>query len=104
MTKTEDRKVTFTRENAKKCICWKCPVQANSKCIEENSEKMGDVMTTDFFDPEIVPGLYCSSGIAACEDIDTDKYCICPECDIYMEYNLGDGEPTDHYCKNGNAR
>ncbi len=96
--------VPFTRPNAKKCICWECPVQANSQCIKENSEKMGEVMSTKYFEPEIVPGLYCSSGVASCKDIDTDQDCLCGGCAVFREYNLGKGKPTDHYCKNGNAK
>jgi hypothetical protein len=41
MRQTTTVKVPFTRPNAKKCICWECPVQADSQCIKENSEKMG---------------------------------------------------------------
>lgn len=31
---------------------------------------MGEVMTSKFFGPKIVPGLYCTSGAARCQDID----------------------------------
>ncbi len=96
-------KVPFTRPNAKKCICWQCPVQADSACIKANSEKMGEVMKTKFFTPDVVPGLYCSSGAASCGDIKTDRACICGGCDVYGEYKLAAGKPTDHYCKNGAA-
>lgn len=96
--------VSFTRENAKKCICWECPVQADSSCIKKNEEKMGEVMSTNFFEPEIVPGLYCSSGVASCKDIDTSKPCICYKCPIFLEFNLSENQPIDHYCKNGKAK
>ncbi len=97
-------KVPFTRANAKKCVCWQCPVQAKSECIKKNADKMGEVMSTKFFEPEIVPGLYCSSGIAACKDIDTKQACICGGCPVYGEYDLSANQPPDHYCKNGFAR
>ncbi len=97
-------KVPFTRSNAKNCICWKCPVQADSVCIKTNADKMGEVMSTKFFTPDIVPGLYCSSGIASCKDIDTSRSCICGDCKVYDSYNLAAGHPTDHYCGNGMAK
>lgn len=103
MNQTTDVKVPFTRPNAKKCICWKCPVQADSECIEKNAEKMGEVMTTNFFEPDIIPGLYCSSGVAFCKDIDTSRPCICPECPVFIEYGLEKCHPTHHYCKDGRA-
>ncbi len=96
-------KVPFTRPNAKKCICWQCPVQEHSACIKANAEKMGEVMSTKFFEPEIVPGLYCSSGVASCKDIKTDRSCICGGCPVYGNYDLGMGQPIDHYCANGRA-
>ncbi|HTY81364.1 MAG TPA: hypothetical protein VMB24_01115 [Dehalococcoidales bacterium] len=96
-------KVPFTRLNARKCVCWKCPVQEPSACIKENSTMMGDVMTTKLFDPEIVPGLYCSSGTASCSDIDTERACICDRCLVFREFELGKGQPGGHYCKNGYA-
>lgn len=70
MKQTVRVELPLSRENAKKCICWQCPVQDNSQCIKENSDKMGEVMTSKFFDPKIVPGLYCTSGAASCQDID----------------------------------
>ena len=91
----------FTRSNAKKCICWECPVQAESACIRANSDEMGDVMTAKAFTPEIVPGLYCSSGVASCRDLNPDKACICGGCQVYGDYELAAGQPTDHYCENG---
>ncbi len=96
--------IPFTRSNAKKCLCWQCPVQIDSACIKANVKKMGDVMSTKFFKPQVVPGLYCSSGIASCKDIDTNRSCICGACEIYHSYRLGSGLPLDHFCKDGRAR
>ena len=104
MKQTKDVKVPFTRENAKKCICWKCTVQADSDCIKKNAEKMGEVMSTNLFEPEIVPGLYCSSGVASCKDLDTKRPCICYECPVFVDYNLTEGQPIDHYCKNEKSK
>lgn len=80
MNKTNEGKIPFIRENVKKCICWQCPVQKDSKCIRHNEEIMGEVMATKHFQPEIVPGLYCSSGEASCKDIDPSRSCICGGC------------------------
>ncbi len=98
------KKVPFTRQNAKKCLCWECPVQSDSKCIAQNSEKVGDVLTTSFFEPKLVPGLYCSSGVAACGDIEPGRSCICGACAVYGQYRLGNGQPIDHFCAGGSAR
>ncbi len=97
-------RVPFTRENANKCMCPECPVQADSCCVKQNSQKMGDVMTTEFFQPQIIPALYCSSGFASCKDIDPERSCICGACDVYNNYRLGNEQPLDHFCKNGNAK
>ncbi|NLE02424.1 MAG: DUF2769 domain-containing protein [Fibrobacter sp.] len=98
-------KVPFTREEAKKCICGECPVQAESQCIKKNAEKLGDVLTTKFFQPDVVPGLYCSSGVASCKDIDASKSCICGACQVYQDHRLASGEvTTHHFCNNGIAK
>jgi hypothetical protein len=96
-------KVFFSEENVQKCLCVDCPVQANSQCIKEKSNRMGEV-TVKFLNSEILPGLYCSGGAPGCDDIDTDISCICGACDVYHKYRLGGGQPLDHYCKYGSAR
>lgn len=65
---------------------------------------MGEVMTTRFFEPQIVPGLYCSSGTASCKDIDTNRQCICGGCEVYNSFRLSNNEIKGQYCKNGSAR
>ncbi len=95
--------VPFTRQNAKKCRCWECPVQGDSQCIKQNSDKMGDVLTTTYFLPEIVPGLYCSSGVATCDDIDTSRNCICDTCLVFKNYDLKNNKPYGYYCRDGAA-
>ena len=97
-------KVPFTRSNAKECICFDCPVQADSSCVKANTERVGDVMSTKLFQPRILPALYCSSGVASCGDINTDRACICGGCPVYSEYDLGTGQPMDHYCRDGAAQ
>ena len=97
-------KVPFTRLNAKNCICWLCPVQRDSACMGTNARKMGEVLTTKFFEPEVMPGLYCSTGFAACQDIDVSRSCICQGCEVKATFQLGMGQPPDHYCERGAAR
>jgi hypothetical protein len=104
MQQTIGVKVPFTMANAGKCICGRCPVQANSQCVKEKLGKISEVMTPEKFVPEAVPGLYCSSGMASCQDLDTSQNCICPGCPVFSEYSLDRGQPTDHYCKNGQAK
>ena len=77
---------------------------ADSGCIKKNAEKMGKVINTNFYEPEIVPGSYCSSCMASCKDIDTMRPCICYECPGCVDYNLGERQPIDHYCKNGKSK
>ncbi len=104
MRQTIGVKVPFTKVEAKKCICWQCPVQTKSECIKRNAEKMGEVMTTRYFKPEIVPGLYCSSGVASCKDLDFTQTCICSGCAVFGDYKLAGGQPTHHFCQSGSAR
>ncbi len=104
MEQTAKAKVPFTRANAYSCICWDCPVQASSQCVKENTAKTGNVMTTQFFEPQTVPALYCSSGVASCKDIDTKLDCLCPGCAVFIEYNLDQGQPVEYYCRDGKAR
>lgn len=103
MKQTIGVKVQFTRKNAQKCLCGGCPVQSESQCVKDNSKKIGDIMSSPKFEPELLPRLYCSSGVASCKDIDLNQSCICGDCDVYDNYILGDGQPLDYFCKNGNA-
>ncbi len=94
-------RVPFTPGNVNKCICGQCPVQQDSQCVKEKTEKLEELKVTP--QPERVPGLYCSSGAAACQDLDVDRSCICGACDVYNGYRLGGEQPRDHFCKNGRA-
>ncbi|MCL4429794.1 MAG: DUF2769 domain-containing protein [Chloroflexi bacterium] len=53
--------------------------------------------------PDELPGPFCSIGKAACNDLDRSKACLCNSCQIYKEYNLTSGKPTEHFCFNGKA-
>ncbi len=105
----ENLKVPFTSENGMKCICSKCPVQTGSDCSKKKMEKMKEMMENPEMakmmpKPEEVPGLYCSSGIAACKDIDTTQMCICGNCPLWEEYDLPGGKPMGYYCRDGEAK
>lgn len=107
MNTSGNSKVAYTIENIKKCMCPKCPVQADSKCAvdkldglvkELESSREGEVPET-----QDVPGIYCSTGKAICQDLDPNQQCICYSCAIWKEKNLGEGTPSMYFCQNGKA-
>lgn len=108
-------KVAFTMENGMKCICSKCPVQGGSPCAQEKIAKMKKTMVADPSQgmaaqmampmpaPADVPGLYCSTGKAACTDIDFKQMCICGNCPIWAENKLASGMPMGYFCRDGKS-
>jgi len=56
-------------------------------------------------DPKPVdyPGMYCANGKAECEDIETEKNCLCNECMVYKEFSLENAKPDFLYCSDGKA-
>jgi hypothetical protein len=107
MDKPMDSKVPYTVENMMKCMCGKCPVQADSKCAKDKFKDMGDKMKNaaqaEVPKPEDVPGIYCSTGVATCKDLDPSKPCICYTCPLWTEYDLQNGKPLGYFCKDGKA-
>ncbi|GAB6055931.1 DUF2769 domain-containing protein [Methanobacterium alkalithermotolerans] len=98
-------KVEFNTKNLEKCICKTCPVQAESSCVKEKNIKVQEMMEENMMpEPEMVPGLYCASGKAACSDLDTAKMCQCNECPLWDEYDLPEGLPMGYYCRDGEAQ
>lgn len=98
--------IDFSMENIKKCLCTKCAVQIESQCVRDKQKIMLLMTQQDLdspmrMDEERVPGLYCSTGKAICQDIDTKKVCKCNECSIWDEYKL---EPRRYFCRDGSAR
>jgi hypothetical protein len=94
--------VEYTRANAMKCMCVRCPVQASSSCVAEKSALLSAAMevgmdampaTAD------VPLLYCATGIAVCDDLDFAQRCICGDCAVFSENALTQMK----YCKRGSA-
>ena len=79
-------KVAFSKENIGKCLCGECPVQVQSTCAKEKyaeAQKVQGMPT-----PEQVPGLYCSSGKATCQDLRWVEHCLCPGCLVWAENSL----------------
>jgi hypothetical protein len=99
-------RVEFTLENADKCQCPKCPVQASSNCAQEKIQKVVDRQqekTTGEAvpDPEEMPGLYCAEAVgkSTCDDLDFEQACICSTCAVHQENGL----MTGYYCRVGSA-
>jgi len=112
-----DRNITFERgtdfvvpyseENINRCRCPQCPVQADSRCaqdeIQSSKQAMENLPAGEIPNPEDVPGVYCSEGKARCEDLDFGRQCICNSCDVWKEYDLKDADPNNHFCQHGRA-
>ena len=101
--------IEFSMENIKKCLCMKCAVQIESKCVKDEEKVMLLIKNQDLdspmmMGPDRVPGVYCSTGIAKCKDIDTKKVCKCIECPIWKENSLEVVDPNRYFCKNGKVR
>jgi hypothetical protein len=76
-----------------KCRCGMCPVQGFSACSTPQVKKMINSRAE----------VYCSVGIADCKDLDNTKQCICSQCQVYVNFNLANGDPKDYFCFNGKA-
>ena len=96
-----DIKVPLTVDNVKNCICPNCPVQTKSECIKDKVTKVKVALSKSPLVGEDIPGMYCSTGKASCEDIDTNQMCICGGCMLYFKYSLADGKPMAYYCRDG---
>ena len=110
---TQIKSVQFTMDNVMKCQCGSCPVQGESQCAIDKMRSMKSMMPADPSGgleaqpmgqmmaprPEMVPGMYCSTGTASCGDLDFMQKCICPTCAVWQENDLG----SMKYCRNGSA-
>ena len=99
--------VPYARSSINKCRCSQCPVQIDSKCIKDKLEssktEMSKIPAGEVPDPEDVPGIYCSTGKATCQDLNPDRQCICNTCDVWKEYDLEKATPSQYFCQNGIA-
>jgi hypothetical protein len=94
--------VEFTADNAMKCRCGACPVQTSSACVADKNAKLAAQMEAGMEampQPSDVPGLYCGTGVATCDDLDPESTCICASCPVFAENGL-DGWK---YCVRGDA-
>jgi len=102
-----DFEVPYERENINRCRCPQCPVQADSKCVkdklESSKKEMEELPEGEVPNPEDVPGIYCSTGEATCQDLNSERQCICNTCDVWKEFFLEEGTPSQYFCKNGRA-
>ncbi len=102
-----DLLVPYVRSNIEKCMCSLCPVQADSKCAQDklqNSKKeMENISSEGVPNPKDVPGIYCSTGKATCQDLDFDRQCICGTCEVWKGYGLEGANPNNHFCQHGRA-
>lgn len=107
MSTGENEKVPYTVANIKKCMCPKCPVQADSKCakgkLDNLMKELEGAREVDVPEPKSVPGIYCSTGKATCQDLDPGRGCICNTCDIWKEYHLQNVKPVMYFCQKGKA-
>lgn len=90
-------RVAYTKENVDKCWCGSCPVQKDSACAKELYERAKDA--TDLPPAEQLPGLYCATGKARCEDLEWTNLCNCPACLVWAENRL----MHNHYCALGSV-
>jgi len=106
MNKTETQKekepqIKFTRENITKCLCPQCPVQAESECAQTKIRMLQESMRGMSPEPSDVPGVYCATGTATCSDLDPNKMCNCPNCNVFKENSLVHREPKAYFCQKG---
>ena len=97
-------KIEFTRENITRCLCPQCPVQAESECAQTKMKMLQESMRGMSPEPSDVPGMYCATGTAACNDLNSHKLCNCPNCEVFKENNLAQAEPGAYYCQRGSAK
>jgi hypothetical protein len=100
------QKIEFSMENIKRCLCSVCDVQKKSDCVKDKQKMMLLIKNQDLdspmmMGPDKVPGLYCSTGKAVCQDIDTHEICKCNECPVWMEFSLDKFDKNRYFCKNG---
>jgi hypothetical protein len=103
----EKEKVPYTISNIRKCMCPQCPVQADSQCAKEKLEslkrELEGAREVDIPGPQKVPGVYCSTGKATCQDLHPERGCICNTCAVWREYNLQNVKPVMYFCQKGKA-
>ena len=104
---SETVKVPYAVNNIEKCMCPQCPVQADSVCtldkIGNLKNEMKSLGKDEVSEPYKVPGVYCSSGTATCNDLDPNRDCICKTCSVWDDYCLEHANTIMYFCNNGRA-
>jgi len=107
MRAIEKTKVPFTVSNIKRCRCTVCPVQADSECAQEKYSELKNELEccggVEALEPQKVAGVYCSTGIASCKDLNFNKQCICHTCPAWEGYELKKSTPMIYFCNKGKA-
>ncbi len=98
-------KIDFSVKNIKRCLCPGCPVQKESECAEGKRRIMIEIAYSSesgmYFERDRVPGMYCTTGKALCNDLDFSQTCECPKCPVWEEYGLKNEKIMEYYCKYG---
>jgi hypothetical protein len=94
-------KVPFVISNVGRCACPGCPVQGKSKCVAGLKAVLKDALKKTPLKAKDIPGMYCSTGKAACTDLDSSQGCACPTCAVFTQYNLARGQHVGYYCRDG---
>lgn len=94
----------FTVENASRCLCPQCAVQAKSKSVAAKKAGMQAALKKKPLVAEDIPGSYCATGKATCDGLNTAKECSCFDCSVYAEYHLKKGSPECYFCVSGKAK
>ncbi len=99
----ESKHVDFAKDNAMKCRCGECGVQAGKACPTEKMNALGGPAGIQSM--QEMPGaaetplVYCSQGVSGCDDLDFSQTCICPTCAVWQGHGLANYK----YCRDGNA-
>ncbi len=95
-------RVEYNRDSFNECLCGGCPVNRFSEC-SINHEHQVDVEAIEregaMPEPQLIAGIYCSTGKSECHDMKGEKSCLCPACPVDVEFNLN----SNYYCINGRA-
>ncbi len=95
--------VPFTQENARRCLCPHCQVQAKSRCVVEKRAGLEVALSHNPLVHEDIPGQYCGAGNATCDGLNPSQPCSCFDCQVYEQYSLTQGKPNCYYCINGST-
>jgi len=94
--------IEFNAENIGKCLCLKCKVQGKSQCVQDKLILLQEEsLSSSLVEPKEFPALHCASGIEHCSDLDGNEKCLCGECPVYAENDLGSGSPERYFCLDG---